>query len=134
MTDRITEASLKHRLWEALRFAASHSVITAAEETAISAAFAALQHPQADLPVGKEGWRPITEADSSIATVQTFGEVTLRNSHPVWVRDADGRVYEAVWTDHKQGYWWDIEGESPVDPVEYYPHPLAASPSTGGRR
>ncbi len=78
---------------------------------------------------GAAAWRPIAEADNSIATVQQFGDVTLRNSYPVWVRDEDGRVYEAVWTDHKQGYWWDIEGESPVDPVEYYPHPLASPPS-----
>lgn len=71
-------------------------------------------------------WRPIAEADRGIATVQTFATVgiTLRNSHPVWVRDEDGRVYEAVWTDHRDGYWWDIEGESPTDPVAFMPHPL----------
>lgn len=70
-------------------------------------------------------WRPISEADNSIATVEKYGDVTLRNSYPIWVRDEDGRTYEALWTDHRGGYWWDIESESPVDPVEYSPHPLA---------
>jgi hypothetical protein len=75
-------------------------------------------------------WRPISEADKSITFEQTFdlgeGEkMTIRNSDRYWVRDADGRVYEAAWTDHKAGYWWDLEGESPVDPVEYMPHPLS---------
>lgn len=70
-------------------------------------------------------WLPIAGADKSIATVQTFGDVTLRNSYPVWVRDEDGRTYEAVWNAHKDGYWWDLEAESPVDPVEFAPHPLA---------
>jgi hypothetical protein len=72
------------------------------------------------------GWRPIAEADRSIATVQTFPDVsiTLRNSYPVWVRDDDGRTYEAVWSEGTANYWWDLEGESPVDPVEFMPHPL----------
>lgn len=71
-------------------------------------------------------WRAIREADREVATIQTFGDVTLRNSHPAWVRDADGRTYEAVWTvdDKGRGYWWDMEGEDPVDPIEIYPHPL----------
>ncbi|MCG7507105.1 hypothetical protein [Mesorhizobium retamae] len=69
-------------------------------------------------------WRPISEADNSIATVQQFGTVTLKNSYPVWVRDEDGRTYEAVWNDHRGGYWWDLEAESPVSPVEFMPHPL----------
>ncbi|CAM5655449.1 hypothetical protein MAUB1S_11392 [Mycolicibacterium aubagnense] len=77
--------------------------------------------PQEAEPVA---WRPIAEADNSIATVQQFGSVTLRNSYPIWARDSDGRTYEAVWTDHKAGYWWDLEAESPVDPVEFMPHPL----------
>ncbi|CUX23649.1 hypothetical protein AGR6A_Cc150138 [Agrobacterium sp. NCPPB 925] len=47
----------------------------------------------------------------------------LRLSERYWVRDEDGRIYEAVWTDDKNGYWWDLEGESPVDPVEFMPHP-----------
>ena len=75
-------------------------------------------------------WRPISEADKSITFEHTFdlgdGEkMTIRNSDHYWVRDADGRVYEATWSDHKAGYWWDLEGESPVDPVEYMPHPLS---------
>ncbi|ERL99757.1 hypothetical protein Q644_08980 [Brucella intermedia 229E] len=73
-------------------------------------------------------WRPISEADKSITFEQTFDtgdgkSMTIRNSDHYWVRDADGRVYEATWSDHKGGYWWDLEGESPVDPVEYMPHP-----------
>ncbi|WLF95711.1 hypothetical protein Q5698_08505 [Brucella intermedia] len=75
-------------------------------------------------------WRPISEADKSITFEETFDlgdgkSMTIRNSDHYWVRDADGRVYEATWSDHKGGYWWDLEGESPVDPVEYMPHPLS---------
>lgn len=71
-------------------------------------------------------WLPIEFADKTITQVQDFSEVgiTLRNSDRYWVRDEDGRVYEASWTDDKVGYWWDWEGESPVDPVEFMPHPL----------
>ncbi|MGE6739755.1 hypothetical protein ACQKGC_05715 [Allorhizobium pseudoryzae] len=73
-------------------------------------------------------WLPIDQADRSIATVQTFTEtsITLRNSYPVWVRDEDGRVFEAVWSEGTASYWWDLDGESPVDPVEFMPHPLDA--------
>jgi len=84
-------------------------------------------------------WRPISEADKSITFEHTFdlgdGEkMTIRNSDHYWVRDADGRVYEATWSDHKAGYWWDLEGESPVDPVEYMPHPLSlpSAPASEG--
>lgn len=71
-------------------------------------------------------WLPIDCADKTITDVQDFSEVgiTLRNSDRYWVRDEDGRVYEASWTDDKAGYWWDWEGESQVDPVEFMPHPL----------
>jgi hypothetical protein len=71
-------------------------------------------------------WLTIDQADRSIATVQSFPDVsvTLRNSYPVWVRDEDGRTYEAVWSEGHANYWWDLEGESPVDPVEFMPHPL----------
>ncbi|OOC51183.1 hypothetical protein [Brucella intermedia] len=82
-------------------------------------------------------WRPISEADKSITFEQTFDtgdgkSMTIRNSDHYWVRDADGRVYEATWSDHKGGYWWDLEGESPVDPVEYMPHPpsLRSAPAS----
>lgn len=83
-------------------------------------------------------WRPISEADKSITFNQDFdlgnGEkMTIRNSDDYWVRDDDGRVYRATWCDHKGGYWWDIEGESPVDPVEYMPHPLSLPASPGAR-
>lgn len=74
-----------------------------------------------------ETWRPISEADKGIAYIHDLGEMKIGNSYPIWVRDEDGRVYEALWSDNgKKAYWWDIEGESPVDPVEFMPHPLAA--------
>lgn len=72
-----------------------------------------------------EEWKPISEADTSITNTITMPGLTVRNSDSYWVRDDDGRIYEACWTDHRNGYWWDIEGESPVDPVEFMPHPLA---------
>ena len=74
-------------------------------------------------------WRPIAEADKTITHQDHFPSVgmTLRNSDRYWVRDADGRVYEASWSEGNNGrdYWWDWDGESPVDPVEFMPHPLA---------
>ncbi|WP_313030393.1 hypothetical protein [Brucella sp.] len=81
-------------------------------------------------------WRPISEADKSITFNQDFdlgdGEkMTIRNSDDYWVRDDDGRIYRATWSDHKGGYWWDIESESPVDPVQYMPHPLSLPASPG---
>lgn len=81
-------------------------------------------------------WRPISEADKSITFNQDFdlgdGEkMTIRNSDDYWVRDDDGRVYRATWSDQRGGYWWDIEGESPVDPFEYMPHPLSLPASPG---
>nr|WP_278437252.1 hypothetical protein [Brucella anthropi] len=77
-------------------------------------------------------WRPISEADRSITFEKTFEfddgkSMTIRNSDDYWVRDADGRVYKATWSDQNAGYWWDIEAESPVDPIEYMPHPLSLS-------
>lgn len=93
-----------------------------------------LRDARADL---ERFWRPISEADKSITFEQTFDtgdgkSMTIRNSDHYWVRDADGRVYEATWSDHKGGYWWDLEGESPVDPVEYMPHPpsLQSAPAS----
>ncbi len=73
-------------------------------------------------------WRPISEADKSIAYVHIVGDMRIGNSYPIWARDADGRVYEVLWSDNeKKAYWWDIDGESPVDPVEFMPHPLATN-------
>ena len=84
-------------------------------------------------------WRPISEADRTITYEDTFNlgdgkSMTIRNSDHFWVRDADGRVYEATWSDHKGGYWWDLEGESRIDPVEYMPHPLSlpSAPASEG--
>lgn len=110
----------------------------AALRTALAATNAV--QPQAVGVTGEAGWRPISEADCEVATIQTFGEVVLKNSHPAWVRDEDGRTYEAVWTvddrkrshrtDRELNYWWDIEAESPASPVEIYPHPLSEPPAT----
>lgn len=79
-------------------------------------------------------WHPIAEADKSIVHQQHFPAVnmTLRNSERYWVRDADGRVYEASWSEGNNGrdFWWDWEGESPVDPVEFMPHPLSGEKNT----
>lgn len=43
-------------------------------------------------------WLPTVHADRSITDVQDFSEVgiTLRMSDRYWVRDEDGRIYEAV--------------------------------------
>ncbi len=74
-----------------------------------------------------DGWLPIERADRTITDVQDFSEVgiTLRMSDRYWVRDEDGRVYEAAWSeDNGRDFWWDFEAESPVDPIEFMPHPL----------
>lgn len=73
-------------------------------------------------------WLPIAQADKTINHVTEFTQIglTLKNSDTFWVRDEDGRVYEAAWSEGNNGrdYWWDWEAESPVDPVEFMPHPL----------
>lgn len=71
-------------------------------------------------------WLPVSLADISITNSVTLHEtgMTIRNSDTYWVRDEDGRAYEACWTDHRDGYWWDFENESPVNPIEFMPHPL----------
>lgn len=70
-------------------------------------------------------WRPIAEADKGIAYIHDLAGLRIGNSYPIWARDEDGRIYEAVWSDNgKNAYWWDLEGESPVDPIEFMPHPL----------
>ena len=70
-------------------------------------------------------WRPISEADKGIDQVITVGDMQIGNSLPIWARDSDGRVFECLWADDgKRAYWWDSEAESPVDPVEFMPHPL----------
>ncbi len=73
-------------------------------------------------------WLPIEQADRTINHVTEFTQIglTLKNSDTFWVRDEDGRVYQAAWSEGNNGrdYWWDWEAESPVDPVEFMPHPL----------
>ncbi|MGN6147069.1 Lar family restriction alleviation protein [Rhizobium sp.] len=76
---------------------------------------------------GADTWLPIDRADKSIDRILDFPGMPrpIGNSEEYWVRDADGRIYQATWADDgKRAYWWDLEGESPVDPVEFMPHPL----------
>lgn len=86
------------------------------------------KHPSSS-NISAGGWLPIKLADKSITNVQYFHEIGLKlsTSDRYWVRDGDDRVFEASWSvsDHgRQSYWWDWESESPVDPVEFMPHPL----------
>lgn len=71
----------------------------------------------------QERWRPIKTASTMIVFEEHFPEIgiTIRNSKSIWARDIEGREFEAVWTDHKGGYWFDLENESPVDPIEWKP-------------
>lgn len=71
----------------------------------------------------RKRWRPISEADKTIVNVMEFPAVgmTVRNSAPIMARDEDGRMFECVWTDHRGGYWWDLDDESPVDPIDFQP-------------
>lgn len=73
-------------------------------------------------------WLPIEQADKTITDVSQFpvAGMTIKMSDRYWVRDDDGRVYEAAWSEGNNGrdFWWDFEAESPVDPVEFMPHPL----------
>lgn len=66
-------------------------------------------------------WRPISEADKTIVTEHSFDDVNIvvRNSAHIMARDEDGRMFECCWTDHRGGYWWDLDEESPVDPVDF---------------
>lgn len=73
-------------------------------------------------------WLPIAQTDRTITDIMKFPDIgmNLRNSETYWVRDEDGRTYQAAWSEGEKSrdYWWDWEGESPVDPVEFMPHPL----------
>lgn len=68
-------------------------------------------------------WHPIEEADKTIVDVFDLPDIgiTVRNSAHIMARDSDGRFFECCWTDHRGGYWWDLEQESPVDPVDFQP-------------
>lgn len=102
-----------------------HELTTIMPITRVNRAGSPKPSPQRNL-IGR--WLPIDQADKTITDVQDFPEVgmTIRTSDRYWVRDDDGRVYEAAWSEGNNGrdYWWDFEGESPVDPVEFMPHPL----------
>lgn len=72
-------------------------------------------------------WLPIERADKSTDRIYNFPGMPrpIANSEEYWCRDADGRVFLATWADDgKRAYWWDLEGESPVEPVEFMAHPL----------
>jgi hypothetical protein len=82
--------------------------------------------------ISRVAWRPIAEADKGIAYIHALGPIKVGNSYPIWARDADGRVFECLWADDgKRAYWWDSEAESPVDPVEFMPHPLSRTLAGG---
>ncbi len=121
---------LEANIRESLRFAVGE-VQDDAVAHMVAGVNAVLNHPCAPAPekhvMGR--WLPIEQADRTITNVEDFSEVgvILRTSDRHWVRDEDGRVYEAAWSEGNNGerdYWWDFEGESPVDPVEFMPHPL----------
>lgn len=81
--------------------------------------------PQTHVAVGR--WLPIEQADKSVDRIYNFPGMPrpIGNSEEYWCRDADGRVYLATWADDgERAYWWDLDGESPVDPVEFMAHPL----------
>ena len=72
-------------------------------------------------------WLPIERADKSTDRIYDFPGMPrpIGGSEEYWCRDADGRVFLATWADDgKRAYWWGLEGESQVDPVEFMPHPL----------
>lgn len=74
-----------------------------------------------------DGWFPIERADMSVDRIYDLPGMLrpIANSEEYWCRDSDGRVFLATWADDgKRAYWWDLEGEIPVDPVEFMPHPL----------
>jgi len=80
--------------------------------------------PQTNL-IGR--WLPVEQADKSVERVIDLPDLGLKltNSENYWMRDADGRTFHATWADDgKRAYWWDFDSESPVDPVEFMPHPL----------
>lgn len=68
-------------------------------------------------------WLPISKADKIIVDVIKFPAVgmAIRTSASILARDENGHTYEAVWTDHRGGYWWDLEAKSRVNPVEFFP-------------
>lgn len=78
-------------------------------------------------PARQTRWLPIERADKSTDRIYDYPGMPrpIGNSEEYWCRAADGRVFLATWADDgKRAYWWDLEGESPVDPIEFMPHPL----------
>ncbi|WP_210213525.1 hypothetical protein [Sinorhizobium meliloti] len=92
--------------------------------------------PPDDLPLSKVAasenhtvgrWIPVEQADKSVDRVIDLPDLGMRitNSENYWMRDDEGRTFHATWADDgKRAYWWDFDSESPVDPVEFMPHPL----------
>lgn len=120
---------LEANIRESLRFSVGE-VDEEAVTHMVAGVNAVLNHPCAPAPQehvpGR--WLPIAQADKTINHITEFTQIglTLKNSDTFWVRDEDGRVYQAAWSEGNNGrdYWWDWEAESPVDPVEFMPHPL----------
>jgi len=74
-------------------------------------------------------WLPISTAPR--VSVNRGSGMTMHptmTTETLWVRDEDGRVYEAWFVDGTEEigrtYWWDCDGEEICDPVEWMPHPL----------
>lgn len=77
-------------------------------------------------------WQPIETAPA--VSVNRGSGMTMHpcmTTETLWVRDADGRTYEAWFVDATdemgRTYWWDLDGEEISDPVEWMPHPLWAA-------
>lgn len=122
---------LEPRLWEALRIElqARYRRSTGEAMAVLSVQLSAepVHVPEISTPQQPMRWLPIELADKSIDRIYDLPGMArpIGNSEEYWCRDADGRVFLAAWADDKKrAYWWDLDGESPVDPVEFMPHPL----------
>ena len=76
-----------------------------------------------DAPRSAE-WLPIATAPRQCTIDRSLShDYYAWTTETLWVRDADGRVYEA-WFVEVGNYWWDADGEDDCNPVEWMPHPL----------
>lgn len=74
-------------------------------------------------------WRPIETAPAvSINRSAGLTRHPVLTTETLWVRDADGRTYEAWFVDATdemgRAYWWDLDAEDTCNPIEWMPHPL----------
>lgn len=73
------------------------------------------------------GWRPIETCPNGATVNRSTMWFPALTTETMWVRDADGREYEA-WFVRDGAYWWDCDRETDGAPVEWYPHPLIPVP------